>query len=134
MNDDQQIPFDLVGGGDCSLHFHSADRAPTHDVLERLQDLEVVVYKTTSYTCRPQDDFILMNVAGSTCVVTLIPANRGKRITIEKTAGANPVLVTVASASGNFINGATVAVTIATAYTPVRLKAVVLPTVGWVNG
>ena len=134
MSDTEQIPFPLVGGGDCNLHFHSVDRAPTHDTLDRLSDLEVVVYKTTSYTMRVQDDFILMDASGSTRVVTLPYANRGKRVTIEKTAGANPVLVTVASASGNRINGATVAVTIATAYAPVRLKAVVLPTVGWVNG
>ena len=88
-----QIPFPLVGGGDCTLHFHSADRAPTHDTLDRLQDLCNHVDVTTAYAVRYADD-IVMVTDGAT--VTLPLANRGKEFEVVQMDN-NPVLVNFTS-------------------------------------
>ena len=123
-----ETPPELTSGGDCTLHFHSADRAPTHDTLARLQDLERAVSVTADYTVRREDDIILVDATAGVVVVTLLVARGGKHQTVIRTAGANNVTVTPAGT--DTINGGATA-TVSSSYTPLRLKA--LAGTGWIT-
>lgn len=118
MNDRQEA--ELTSGRDTTLHSHQFDRTPTHDTLSALHGLERVKSVTSAYIATRDDDIILVDTTAAGVAVTLPTARGGKRYSIVRTAGANPV--TVVAVAGT-INGAA-SISINTNYTPARLKAI----------
>ncbi len=115
-----EIPSSLVGGMDCSLHYHSSDRVPTHDTLKRLQQLKNVISVSSHYTALKKDDIILVDTTSSGITVTLPLASNGIEFTIIRIAGANSV--TVARSGSDTINGAA-SVNITSTNAPQTFKA-----------
>lgn len=116
----------LIGGGDCPLHWHSSP-ASNLDDLRRLQQLEIVAsvsattdMATTSDTKTRNADYLRVDATSGTRTITLPNAYAsGRRITVSRVAGANPV--TVAAQSGEAVRGTT---SITTSFSPHTFKAI----------
>ena len=116
----------LVGGGDCFLHWHSSDRVITHSDLRKLQQLDVFRTVTGDSSVLPNDDFILVNTTSASVTVTLPLASASREIEIMKNAAPNRISV-VTSGTDTILG-----VTEARIYnygTSLRFKAV---TGGWI--
>ena len=122
-----ELPSSLQGGGDCFDHYHSSDRAPSHDTLARLQQLEKVVTVTATYAALSADDYIIGDTTAGGFTITLAAPKSGRRVIVMKSVAANTL--TVASASN--INGAATAA-LTTRWSILSLKAI--DGLGWVNG
>ena len=118
----------LLGGNDCPLHYHTADRDITHDQVLQFQDSESVRTVTATGNVTYNDDILLVNTTSGAVSLTLPIARGGKTYSVVRTAGANTV--TLLPVSGNTINAAA-SVVIAASFTPVRIKA--LKGIGWVQ-
>ena len=108
---------ELTGGGECYLHNHPEDRVPTHDTLNRLQELAVVKTKTANYTLSYDDDWVAVS---ATCTVTLPTPKAYKEFTIVCLTGATTV--TIAAPALCTINGSA-SITIAVQWAGKRIKA-----------
>lgn len=116
------IPEELVGGGDTLLHFHLADRNPTHQTSNQLQAVQNIQTKAgATYTLTEQDDIILAD--GGT--YTLPKSKFGKEYEIIMT-GSTSVIVNLTSPDEIF--GET-SVLLEVEGTALRFKAV---STGWV--
>jgi len=114
----------LTNTGDCHLHYHSADRMPTHDTVGRLQDVANRVYPVGStYIATDKDDFILCN---QTCTITLPRAVAGREY--EVTMLFAPGTVTVVPTGTDTVMGTTSCYT-TVQWTSMRFKAI---TGGWI--
>lgn len=90
----QELPNSLTGGGDSFDHYHSSDRAPTHDTLQRLHQLDTKrTISTSTYTVVEQDDILLCSVA-TTITMPASKAN-GREIEVVMT-GVYPISITLA--------------------------------------
>ncbi len=120
----QDIPLSLTGGGDSFDHYHSSDRTPTHDTLQRLHQLDTKrTVAVSPYTVVEQDDILLCSIGGT----VNFPASKGNGREIEVimiSVGA----VTVVLAGADTVCGET-SVFIEEQWTALRFKAV---TGGWV--
>jgi hypothetical protein len=76
----------LTGGGDTLLHYHLADRVPTHDTLLGVQSVAKVRTISSDYTCTQQDDIVLCDTSAGVVNVTLPPATGGKILIFKKRA------------------------------------------------
>lgn len=115
----------LLNGADCPLHHHSQDRAPTHETLNGLNEIEKqVTVSTPTYTVAFDDDLILVSV---TSTLTLPPAKNGKKLTVVKLFSGGSV--TIDAYGAETISGAATA-SISTQWDVKRLKA--LLSGGWV--
>ena len=77
---DARQESELVGLGNCQLHWHAADRAMDHD--KRLDFFRVAstVTKSAAYTVADRDDYILVD---QTCTITLpLAKNTGREMEI----------------------------------------------------
>jgi hypothetical protein len=107
----------LLEGGECYLHYHPEDRVPTHDTLNRLQNLANEVTISASYTATYNDDHIICSAA---CTVTLPPARAGKEIEVTQTFVGT---VTVLPTGTETLVGAT-SVTMNVQWMSLRFKSV----------
>jgi len=75
----EALPSSLTGGGDSFDHYHSSDRTPTHDTLQRLHELDTKrTVSTDPYTVQSSDDILLCQ--GGT---VNFPASKGNGREIE---------------------------------------------------
>ena len=72
----------LLEGGECYLHYHPEDRVPTHDTLNRLQNIANEVIISGNYVATYNDDHIICD---SACTVTLPPTRAGKELEVTQT-------------------------------------------------
>lgn len=108
----------LTGSGECFLHYHPDDRVPTHDTLNRLQNLASIVTKSAAYTLTYNDDWVLVS---ATSTMTL-PMPKGEKEFEIVCVGA-ATTVTIAAPTGSTINGAS-SVNFNTQWTGKRVKAI----------
>jgi hypothetical protein len=80
----EQVPNDLIGGGDCFLHYHSEDRKPTQDLLQGLQGVASQVPLSGVAQLRGSEDFIAVDTSSSDATITLPKAINGREIEIMK--------------------------------------------------
>lgn len=112
----------LVGGGDCPLHWHSADREATHERwLQYIQNEEYVAFGSGSSTIPGSVDYVLVDTSSGSATLMLPDPSRKMSITIVRTSASN--IVTIDAPSGN-INGAATYVIPATAYASAKFKAI----------
>jgi hypothetical protein len=100
------MPIDeasLTGGGDCSAHWHSADRVPTQDFLHGLQAAGGVITVSASTILRGTEDLVLVDTTVGDVTLTLPRARNGREVTILKTSALNKL--TVQGIDGQLING-----------------------------
>lgn len=112
----------LTQGGECFLHYHPDDRTPTHDTLNRLQDLASCVDTTADYAMSYENDHVQ---ASGTLTVTFPPARAGKEFEVTNIGTGT---VTVVPTSPDTVQGTTSVYT-STQWTSLRFKAVAD---GWV--
>lgn len=87
----------LVGGGDCPLHFHSADQDPNGDFGRQLARLEIVVSTSVDLDMETSTDervrsadIIRCNTSAGNVTITLPKCiDDGRRITLVNSVGAN---------------------------------------------
>ena len=113
---------ELTGGGECYLHNHPEDRVPTHDTLNRLQNLAAPKTVTANYTVDYSDDHILVPAAYT---VTLPRSRANKEFEVTRTGTSN---VTVAAYGTETICGSSTALLTAQ-WMSLRVKGV---TNGWI--
>lgn len=118
----EELPFELTGGGDCTLHFHTVDRAPTHDTLLRLQDLCNHVTVSSNYTARYEDDLIMVELGAT---VTLPLSIRGKEFEV---VAMDDTAFSILFSGADTLYGDT-SVLVEVAMTALRFKSI---TGGWV--
>jgi len=111
----------LTGGGDCPLHWHSADREATHDRwLQYLQNEEYISLGSGSSDVPRSVDYVLVDTSAGSATLMLPDPSHRLSVTILRISASNTV--TIDSPSGT-INGAATYVIPATAYAFVKLKA-----------
>jgi len=113
----------LKGGGDCAHHYHKSDRFPTRDTMLWMQSLQSVRTLSASDTAAPNDDILVVDIAGLT--VTLPPAKTG-RIYVISSIGLGTA--TIVPAGVETVNGGA-SYSLGTA-SVVRLKAILG---GWIH-
>lgn len=119
---------ELVGGGDCALHYHSYDRDMSHEQVLQFQGSESVKEVTASRPVTYNDDFLFVDTTLGAVTLSLPIARGGKAYTVVRTKGSNSV--TLQPSSPDKVNGATSFV-ISASYSPARFKA--LKGTGWVQ-
>lgn len=119
---DQFQQNQLLGGGDCQLHWHSIDRVVRHETLEQTQAIMRQRSVSGTYTITDTDD-ILLCASGGTLTLPLAKAGREFEVIMTGTTD-----VTVNLTSPDEIYGET-SVLIEEQGTALRFKAV---TGGWV--
>lgn len=111
----------LAGGGDCPLHWHSADRAVTHaQWLQYIQNESSASFINGASTIDPSTDYVFVDSTAGNATLMLPAPSLNTSVTIVRTSAAN--VVTLDSPTGN-INGAATYVIPATAYAHVKVKA-----------
>ena len=83
----------LVGGNDTLLHFHLADRIPTHDTVRVAQGVMQQRTVTSSTTATDNDDVILVDSTAGSVTVNLPPSRRGKELILKKIVAANSMIL-----------------------------------------
>jgi len=126
LTDDQELS--LTSGGDCTQHYHSADRDITHEQVLQFQGSETLKLVTASRTVSYEDDFLFVSTVGGAVTLMLPIARGGKAYTVVRLSGASSVTLTPAGT--DTINGAG-SLVISANYSPVRLKA--LKGTGWIQ-
>ena len=112
----------LTSGGDCPLHWHSADRQTTHEQwLQYIQNESSLSLVNGSSTIPTDIDYVLVNTASGNATLMLPDPSHQTSVTIIRTSAAN--VVTVDAPTGN-INGAATYVIPATAYAKAKFKAI----------
>ena len=96
-----QLPIELVGGGDCQLHYHRSDRTARQDFLHGLQTVTRERTVAAGETIQDSDDVVLCATGGTR---TLPTARNGREYEIVMTGTSN---VTVALSGTDTIYGAT---------------------------
>lgn len=119
---DTQQEQQLTQGGECYLHYHPEDRTPTHDTLNRLQNLASCVEVTTDYAMTYENDHVM---GDGTLTVTLPLARAGKEFEVTNVGTGT---VTVVPTTPDTIQGTT-SVVMAIQWTSLRFKSI---TAGWV--
>lgn len=119
----EELPLDLINGGDCHRHFHSDDRTPTHDTLARLQQLNTQVSPSSAYAVRASDDIIQIRAG----VPVTMPLSAGNGREYEVVA-LDDVPFLISLTSPDTIFGET-SVLVEVAGTALRFKAI---TGGWI--
>lgn len=111
----------LTGGGDCPLHWHSADREVTHaQWVQYIQNESSLSLSNGSSTIPADVDYVLVNTVAGSATLMLPDPSHGMALTIIRTSASNTV--TVDSPTGT-INGAATYVIPATAYAHAKFKA-----------
>lgn len=111
----------LTSGGDCFEHYHSSDRAPTHDQaveFTRLEKTQLLV--DGSGAINKDIDYALVDTSGGNAAVTLPHPIGLRKVTVVKVAAGNTV--TLSSPVGT-INGSATLV-LSSAYAVAVLKAI----------
>ena len=109
---------ELTGGGDSLLHYHLADRVPTHDTLNELQRVMHARTVTTNYTCTFNDDIVLADTASGGIVVYLPPLGTGKLFILKKRNASHTLTiqptsgVTIDDAANKVINAKCASITV----------------------
>jgi len=112
----------LTGGGDCPLHWHSADRSVTHEQwLQYVQNESSVTVVAGSSSIGADIDYVLVDTTLGSATLTLTDPSHRMAVTVVRLSAANTV--TIDSPSGT-INGAATYVIPATAYASVKFKAI----------
>lgn len=111
----------LTSGGDCFDHWHSTDRALSHDDVLAYQGLTLALEITGDHTVDNRGDFLLVDSSAGNVVITLPVANNGREIEVMKNASAN--YVSIVPAAGELILDST-EVRIFNYGTSLRFKAI----------
>ena len=107
----------LINAGECYLHYHPDDRQPTHDTLNRLQNLAAPQATAVSKTLSYENDYI---ECSATCTITFPQARAGKEFEVINIGSGT---VTVLPTSPDTLVGDT-SVVIEQQWTALRFKAV----------
>ena len=83
----------LIGGGDCTTHWHSEDRVPTQDFLHGLQGVAYQVTSSSNFTPTNYTDFIYCDTSSGDVTVTLPVAKNGQEFTVIKTSPLNTLTI-----------------------------------------
>ena len=91
----------LTSSGECYLHYHPDDRVPTHDTLNRLQNLAAPQsFSGTEKTLTYSDDYIECHV---TCTITLPRSRAGKEF--EVTVMEDGITVSIVPTGTDTVQG-----------------------------
>ena len=115
---EQDIPSELVNGGDTRLHYHLEDRVTN----AQLQQAERVVNVAANYSVTATDDLVNVSTAST---ITLPLARNGRKIQVTQTTANN---ITVIPTSPDTICGST-SVVYNVIWTSLDFKAI---TGGWI--
>lgn len=112
----------LTSGGDCPLHWHSADRQATHEQwLQYIQNESSLSVANGASTIPADIDYVLVDTSAGSATLMLPDPSRKISVTVLRTSAAN--VVTIDAPTGN-INGAATYVIPATAYAKAKFKAI----------
>lgn len=112
----------LVSGGDCPLHWHSADRQVTHEQwLQYIQNESSLSVANGSSTISADVDYVIVDTSAANATLMLPDPSHKMSVTVLRISASNTV--TVDSPTGN-INGAATYVITATAYAKAKFKAI----------
>lgn len=118
------VPEELVYGGDCTLHYHSADRRVTPQMLASIKSGERTRTVSSNTTLMATDDFVLVDTSTGTVIVGLPAAVSGQRLTIIKKVAANSVTINRAGSDQILVLGVLSNTTsLSSAGAVIRLKA-----------
>jgi len=91
MNPNQEA--ELTGGGDCFLHHHSADQAPSQELLHGLQMVASQKPISSDTTLVGTEDFVLVDTTAQSLNITLPRAINGLEREIMKLVNPNTIVV-----------------------------------------
>lgn len=112
----------LTNGGDCPLHWHSADRSVTHEQwLQYVQNESSITVAAGASTIGADVDYVLVDTTLGSATLMLADPSHRMAVIVVRLSAANTV--TIDSPSGT-INGAATYVIPATAYASAKFKAI----------
>ena len=91
---DERQEAELVGLGNCQLHYHEADRAVTHDKLAAMQRIASTVSKSASYVLTENDDIILCTGTATFTLPAVRNTGRELRLVLTEAAATMTIIPT----------------------------------------
>ena len=117
---DQQLS-QLVGQGECFIHFHPKDPYGLADRLG-LMAAEPVTTVTGDHTLSGREELILVDTTAQSITVTLPVAAKGREYQIVKVSSKNALYII--PANPDTVCGGTSGLVVYNAYTSLHLKAI----------
>lgn len=123
---DEAQASQLIGGGECFLHFHPQEPLQFDDAIDLMESAPTITI-TDDYSPTSNDYLILCDTTNNDIRITMPLAGFGREYQIVKVAEANRVFID--PTSPDHVRGSLTGLIIYNIYTSLHLKAI---TGGWI--